>query len=94
MKDIHILWYICIVVRFLFAFFIEKLPFSNVICFVIGIGFLWKFITGSNDEYQIAKVFWHNTRIIHSLFFLSAIYKKKILFLDILFSIIYRTSMI
>ena len=65
----------------------------------MGIGFTYKSITGSNNEYQIAKVFWHNVRYVHAFLYLlasAAMFYKKInlntLFLvsDIIFSILYR----
>lgn len=65
--------------------------------FFIGLGFLMKSIFGSNDEKQIDKVFWHETRIIHAfLVFMAGInfynynLSSMLLFTDILFSIIYR----
>lgn len=71
----------------------------NLITLLMGLGFLKKFITGSNNETQFAKVFWHNTRLFHAITYLSAsflLYKKKldlvliILITDLLFSISYR----
>lgn len=65
----------------------------------MGIGFTYKSITGSNNEYQIAKVFWHNVKFVHALLYLlsaiAMLYKKIILntlllVIDILFSILYR----
>ena len=31
----------------------------------MSLGFLYKYLTGSNNEVQIDKVFWHNSRIYH-----------------------------
>jgi len=108
---IHPLWTICVLVRISLIFFIyylyhKKKQFRKYILFLlllIGCGFLYKSITGSNNEKQIAKVFWHKTRIIHSLFYLLSafyIFKKKInissiiLIIDIIFSILYRFTFI
>ena len=70
---------------------------NKYIILLIGIGFLYKSVFGSNNEVQINKVFWHKTRIMHSLFYIfSAInynnYKLSsfLLFSDIIFSVIYR----
>jgi hypothetical protein len=64
---------------------------------LMGLGFLIKSIFGSNNEKQIEKVFWHNTRIIHAIIYIYAAiifvnYKmsSSLLFIDVLFSIIYR----
>jgi hypothetical protein len=65
----------------------------------MGIGFMIKGYTGSNDEIQICKVFWHDTRYIHGMFYLLSsyyLYKKDIdmvsllLLNDLIFSISYR----
>ena len=70
---------------------------NKYILLVMGFGFLYKTLSGSNNEIQINKVFWHRTRIIHSfLYILAGInfhnYKLSsfLLFSDVLFSIIYR----
>lgn len=65
---------------------------------IIGITFGYKALTGSNNEIQFAKVFWHRTRIIHSFLFLLAYslsnikYSILVLLFDVIFSIIYRIS--
>ena len=42
---------------------------------LIGFGFVYNAIYGSNNEVQIAKVYWHETRYIHGvLYLLSALY--------------------
>ena len=71
--------------------------FNRIIILVIGIGFLYKALFGSNEEIQVIKVFWHKTRIIHAiLFIIAGIYFNNyklaslILFSDIIFSIFYR----
>ena len=98
---IHPLWYLCIVVRLFLAFSLYKYTkysrYIKFIILVIGSGFFYKALTGSNDETQIEKVFWHNTRWIHSLFYLLAYSMPStknstlVLICDIIFSIIYRT---
>ena len=45
---------------------------TKYIIILIGLGFLKASIFGSNDEKQIAKVFWHETRIIHAYLFIIA----------------------
>ena len=71
--------------------------YSKFIILVIGLGFAYKALTGSNDETQIAKVFWHKTRFIHSFIYILAYLMSslknstQILICDIIFSIIYRT---
>ena len=103
---IHPLWFLCIFVRlsliFIINFAYKKSFFIDyfvVLLGAMGLGFMYKAITGSNNESQIAKVFWHNTRIFHGLFYLLAAYylsvkKMKLctLFLlsDLFFSISYR----
>lgn len=107
---IHPIWYICLLTRF--SIFLGILYISSIknsikllditvfICLLlIGIGFLYKSLTGSNNETQIAKVFWHQSRIFHSVIFLIAsimyIYNFKkiaavLILLDIIFSLLYR----
>lgn len=98
------LWLICLIIRSLLIYYIYNYwkydkGLIKYILIIIGIGFLYKGYTGSNNEYQISKVFWHKTRYIHSMFYLLAllsyIYNKKniciiMLLFDIIFSIIYR----
>ena len=113
MAQIHPLWYLCIFFRVLLVLFIYFLTKSNVqekgflkllitiTFFIMGSGFLYKYITGSNNEVQIAKVFWHDSRIFHGLMYLLAsyyfhinkgFYTSWILLLDVIGSIIYRIS--
>jgi hypothetical protein len=72
---------------------------AKLILLVIGSGFLYKVLTGSNNEYQASKVFWHETRAMHALFYFAAFFyliRKNIkmatfvLTLDIVFSFGYR----
>ena len=100
---INRLWYLCISVRLFIIFCLLKYPeyskyFKNIIL-IIGLGFGYKALTGSNNEIQIAKVFWHETRFIHSFFFILAYLipslkiSSFVLMLDIIFSIIYRIKL-
>lgn len=98
---IHPLWYICLFVRLFLAFSVSKYTkyskYFRILLLVIGLGFGYKALTGSNNETQVARVFWHNTRIVHSFLFLLAfsMYNLKnstrILVCDVIFSILYRT---
>ncbi len=99
---IHPLWCLCLAVRLLLSYSIYHNLYPNYllpILLFISIGFMYKGYTGSNDETQIAKVFWHNTRFTHGLLYGIAFYylynknyKMSFLFvlLDVLFSISYR----
>ena len=57
---------------------------------MMGSGFMFKGITGSNVENQVAKVFWHETRYLHGLLYLISAY---FLLLDIVFSFMYRFNL-
>ena len=113
MAQIHPLWYLCIFVRLLLVLFVYVLTKNDIYennflkilititLFIMGSGFMYKYITGSNNEIQIAKVFWHDTRIYHGLMYLLAsyffyinkgFYASWILLLDVIGSIIYRIS--
>ena len=105
---IHKLWIVCIIVRSIIAYLpqIYKnnkninskiISVNNYLILFMGLGFLYKAIFGSNDETQLAKVFWHETRIVHAVLFILAsinFYKYNIssplLFCSVLFSIGYR----
>ena len=102
---IHPLWFICILVRLGFIFLIRSIKkiyysYISIILFAIGGGFMYKGILGSNNEIQINKVFWHETRFLHGmLYILSGFYlfKKNInmtslvLLLDLISSFFYRS---
>jgi len=103
--NIHNFWLICIIVRLLLIFTIirlSKTKIKKLLClllFSIGIGFIFKGYYGSNNEIQVAKVFWHETRYVHGFFYLiSSIYLFKnnldmstlILTIDLIFSFLYR----
>ena len=107
--NINPLWGLCIFIR-VFLIFMIRYIYKNfkesilnklilVILLLIGIGFLYKGYFGSNNEKQIAKVFWHETRYIHGILYLFATYylfnnnidmNSIILFVDLLFSLTYR----
>ena len=97
---IHPLWYLCLSFRLFLAFSLSKYPkYLKIVLLVIGLGFAYKALTGSNNEVQIEKVFWHETRYLHGTLYLLAsfyIYKNNlnmcslILLIDLLFSILYR----
>ena len=103
---IHPLWLFCILIRLILVYviqYIEVIPYLNkyFVCLLllIGIGFLYKGFTGSNNEIQLSKVFWHETRYIHGvIYILASIYlfdnnynvSSLLLLSDVLFSIVYR----
>lgn len=105
--NIQPLWIICLLVRFillpLFLYIYIHTDVSrkimSVILLLIGLGFIYKYITGSNDEVQIGKVFWHETRIVHGILYILSSYFLYtnnptmaiiVLLVDPIFSIIYR----
>jgi hypothetical protein len=107
---IHPLWLLCVLTRFSIIIIIRHLVKTiknkkltrNVISSIllaIGLGFMYKAISGSNNEVQVNKVFWHETRYVHgTLYILSSIYLfnnnldmcSLVLLTDLLFSILYR----
>ena len=107
---IHPLWFLCLSFRTILPLLLlynkNNLNTHNktkltifALLLIIGLGFLYKYITGSNNETQLNKVFWHNVRIIHFLFYISAsllfiynFYNIAVIFLlaDVVFSISYR----
>ena len=103
---INPIWTICLIVRICLLlsirFFYNNRVFKYIAIVVllgIGLGFLYKCKTGSNNEKQLSKVFWHNTRCLHSFFYILAAYYlycnkinmiNVILSTDICFSILYR----
>ena len=99
---IHPIWYLCLFIRLSLSYTIYNNLYTDYllpIILLISIGFIYKGYTGSNNETQIAKVFWHDTRYIHGLLYALASYylynnnfKMSSLFilLDVLFSISYR----
>ena len=105
---IHPLWFLCISLRLTLICLIIYLNKKrntkiNMICgsilLLMGIGFIYKGFIGSNNEIQVVKVFWHETRYVHGMFYLLASYyllKNNInmtallLLSDIIFSFLYR----
>ena len=103
---INPLWTLCLVVRlaiiFLIRIYYKNAIFKNLavlVLIIIGLGFTFKSLTGSNNEKQFSKVFWHETRGLHGFFYLLAayyLYKNNInmntlvLSLDICLSLLYR----
>lgn len=108
--NIHPLWFLCLTVRLSLILTIyhfnkksqndkKAKTISLLILFIIGISFIRKGFVGSNNEVQIAKVFWHETRYVHGiLYILSGLYLLNdnlkmcslILLMDVIFSILYR----
>jgi hypothetical protein len=103
---IHPLWLVCIFTRLTFIFIIKYvkkykkiLKIIPYLLLIIGFSFIYKGYFGSNNEIQINKVFWHNTRYIHGILYLiSGLYlinnnfsiTYMSLYTDVLFSILYR----
>lgn len=100
---IHPLWYLCISVRVLSILLLNK--FKNYkklitsILLLVSLGFIYQSIYSSNETFQISKVFWHDSRMIHGILYLLATYYFYIndvkmatilLITDIVFSILYR----
>ena len=104
--NIHPLWAVCILVRLLLILIIrytyKNKQIKNVFLFIvlaIGLGFIYKFIYGSNNEIQLNKVFWHDSRLLHGVLYITASYylytnninlNSMTLLLDIIFSFLYR----
>lgn len=112
--NIHPLWYICILVRisiiFLLRFFKRQYNNSSniysfaitIALFIMGGGFIFNGIYGSNNEIQIAKVFWHETRFVHGALYVIASYyfyknninmNSLVLATSLFFSFFYRLYM-
>ena len=103
---LHPLYSLCIIVRLTILFsirmFYKNKSFKNVaviILCIMSLGFMYKGYTGSNNEKQVAKVFWHDSRYIHGMLYLLSsyfLYKNKInmnsalLGSDLCFSLLYR----
>ena len=97
---IHPFWYICISVRIALIFLIRYLyknkqkKVAALILGLMGLVFLYQSFYGSNNEIQLNKVFWHDTRITHGLLYLISVYylfdnnlelNSVVLSIDILF---------
>lgn len=97
---IHPLWLVCVVVRIFLALsliiYSKYSRYIKLIILVIGLGFAYKGLTGSNEEIQFTNVFWHKTRLIHSFLYLLAYSMTSlknstiVLICDVIFSIMYR----
>ena len=108
--NIHPLWYVCIILRFLIIFAIKYFInlFKNKkivryllssILLIMGLGFTYNGYFGSNNEIQINKVFWHETRYLHGmLYIIAGLYlfnrnlkmNSLVLMIDLIFSFLYR----
>ena len=106
--NIQPLWAVCLITRLclllLMGYLSKKrnnamIIIGSLLLATFGIGFMYKYLTGSNNEVQVGKVFWHETRLVHSVLYLMAsyyLYTKNgtmcmlVLGLDIIFSILYR----
>ena len=100
-------WSVCIIVRLSILYSIRYInsktvdynKIISIILSIIGLGFIYKGYFSSNNEVQIAKVFWHDSRYVHGILYLLAAYylfKNNInmntilLLLDLCFSFLYR----
>jgi len=104
--NIHPLWTVCIFVRLLLLFIIrysyKNKQIKYIFLFILlamGLGFIYKFIVGSNNEIQLNKVFWHDSRLLHGILYITATYYLYVnninlnsitLSIDIIFSFLYR----
>lgn len=100
------LWIICVITRIVIilltrTFYKNYKNQIGLILLIIGSGFMYKGYFGCNNEIQVSKVFWHETRYVHGvLYILSSfyLYKKNInmnslvLSLDLIFSFFYRLT--
>ena len=105
--NINPIWYLCLLVRSTLVYIIynyhnESHKYLIPLLFIFSLGFLFKGYTGSNNETQIAKVFWHDSRYVHGFIYLLAFYylnnsnykmSSLLVALDIIFSILYRFIM-
>ena len=103
----HPLWSLCLLVRvILISLTLYTGHLSTTWRIVLGsslgamgVGFLYKSVTGSNNEVQVEKVFWHDSRAVHGVLFgLSAMYTFRdqprlagwVLTVDVVASVMYR----
>jgi hypothetical protein len=110
-QKIHPLWFVCLFTRTILIFMVyhiisdtklhEYQKYVVLLLVIMGTGFIFKYLTGSNNEIQIAKVFWHDSRLLHGvLYLLAAMYVLQgnakmsliTLSLDIIGSLMYRFS--
>ena len=74
--------------------------YVSILLAIMGSGFIYKYITGSNNEKQIAKVFWHDSRLLHGMlsYLIASFYTFRgnmkmftiVLSIDIIGSLFYR----
>jgi len=100
--NIHPIWYICLFFRFSLAYCIYNNILNTYLLSILlfmSIGFFYKGCTGPDNERQISKVFWHDSRNIHGILYPLSFYyllnnnykmSSLLVILDILFSISYR----
>ena len=98
----HPLWIVCLITRLTIAYSTTINSLNTpvlLVLVVIGTGFAYNSITGSNREIQLRAVFWHDARWVHAMLFIAAAvqlyYNRKtnarnLLLLDVVFSILYR----
>jgi hypothetical protein len=106
---IHPLWIVCLIVRSCLALIINRFGVKNkyskyglsLLLIIMGVSFIYKGYYGSNNETQIARVFWHDTRYIHGVFYiLASLYllndnptnASLLILTDVAFSILYRIT--
>jgi hypothetical protein len=101
---IHPLWAACLVARSLLSWAVYRaprrfVPWLSGLLAVMGGGFVYKAVTGSNAETQVARVFWHSTRYVHGALYLlaagSLLYGMQLnasllVLTDVCFSVLYR----
>ena len=102
---IHPFWYICLSVRIILILIIRYLDqnkYKKLAIFTLslmGLGFIYQALFSDNKEIQFNKVFWHDTRVLHGLLYLTSVYylfknniemNSLVLSLDVIFSVLYR----
>jgi hypothetical protein len=107
MKRIHPLYIVCLSARVILVWLIwiffskyNLKPLAIAIVALIGAGFTYKAVFGSNHEIQISKVFWHDSRVLHAVLYSTALIYLLLenlnmavitLLLDLVSSLMYRT---
>ena len=108
MPRIHPLYIACLSARLVLVWLIwifvtskYNLKFLAILILaLIGAGFIYKSLFGSNDEFQIRKVFWHDSRLLHAVLYSAALVYLLldnvhmvviVLLLDVVSSLMYRT---
>lgn len=98
MQSIHPLWYICLSIRTLIFYYLlyNRPVLGQYIVLISSIGYFYQYINHTNDEIQIAKVFWNNDRPIHGVLmillflFYNTKYAPFIFLIDLLYSLVSR----